>query len=71
MALQRTFSGFPTGYPGLALLLLPPRRGRYREFAGMVAYHRQPWSGEYWRCRCLAGLRHWPRVSHRLHDADR
>src|SRR5580658_8130148 len=22
MALQRTFSGFPTGYPGLALLLL-------------------------------------------------
>jgi hypothetical protein len=22
MALQRTFSGFPTGYPGFALLLL-------------------------------------------------
>ena len=47
MALQRTFSGFPTGQPGLALLLLRLVVGRCREFAGLAGYRCQPWRREH------------------------
>ena len=59
MALQRTFSGFPSGYPGLALLLLRLGVGGASESASMRCSSPPTMSGDASVTgRSLTGLRH-------------